>query len=54
MVTRLGLRKDDIIVFDLDINFFDFTLIRATTFIQPLMKCKPHGLMVAKTNAADN
>jgi hypothetical protein len=30
MVTRLGLRKDDIIVFELDINCFHFTLIRAT------------------------
>jgi hypothetical protein len=54
MVKRLGPRKDDIIVFELDINCFDFTLIRATTSIQPLMKCKGHGLTVAKTNAASN
>jgi hypothetical protein len=43
MVKRLGLRKDDILVFDLDINYFLFT-----SSIQPVMKCKRHGIMVAK------
>jgi hypothetical protein len=54
MAMRLGLRKNDIIGFELDVNCFNFTLIRATSSIQPLMKCKCHGLTVAKTNAADN
>jgi hypothetical protein len=48
MVRRLGLEKDDIIVFELDINCFNFTLIRAHPYIQPHMKCKRHGMTVAK------
>jgi hypothetical protein len=48
MVHRLTLRKDDVLVFELDVNCFHFTLIRATSSIQPVMKCKHHGLTVAK------
>jgi hypothetical protein len=48
MVNKLKLRQDDVLVFELDINFFHFTLIRATTSIQPVMKCKRHGMTVAK------
>jgi hypothetical protein len=48
MVKKLTLRKDDVLVFELDVNCFQFTLIRATSSIQPMMKCKRHGLTVAK------
>jgi hypothetical protein len=48
MVQKLTLRKDAILVFELDINCFHFTLIRATSSVQPVMKCKRHVLMVAK------
>jgi hypothetical protein len=48
MVQKLTLRQDDVLVFKLDINCFHFTLIRATTSIQPVMKCKRHGMTVAK------
>jgi hypothetical protein len=48
MVTRFRLGKDDILVFELDINYFHFTLIRATFSIQPLIKCKRHGMTVTK------
>jgi hypothetical protein len=54
MVTRIGLRKDDIIDFELDIDCFAFTLIRANTSSQPIMKCKRHYLTVVKMNNADN
>jgi hypothetical protein len=29
-------------------NCFQFTLIRATFSVQPVMECKRHGLTVAK------
>jgi hypothetical protein len=48
MVKKLTLRKDDVLVFELDVNCFQFTLIRATSSVQPVMKCKLHGLTVAK------
>jgi hypothetical protein len=48
MVKRLTLQKDDVLIFELDMNCFQFTLIRATSSIQPVMKCKHHGLTVAK------
>jgi hypothetical protein len=48
MVNKLGLWKDDVLVFELDINWFDFTLIRATSSIEPVMKCKRHGVTVVK------
>jgi hypothetical protein len=48
MVRRLTLRKDDALVFEVDVNCFQFTLIRATSSIQSVMKCKRHGLTVAK------
>jgi hypothetical protein len=48
MVQKLTLRKDDVLVFELNINCFHFTLIRATTSVQPVMKCKRHGLTVTK------
>jgi hypothetical protein len=48
MVKKLTMRKDDVLVFELDVNCFQFTLIRATSSIQPVMKCKRHGLTVAK------
>jgi hypothetical protein len=48
MVQRLTLRKDDVFIFELDVNCFQFTLIRATSSVQPVMKCKRHGLTVAK------
>jgi hypothetical protein len=48
MVQKLTLRKDDVLVFELDVNCFHFTLIRATSFVQLVMKCKRHGLTVAK------
>jgi hypothetical protein len=48
MVKKLRLRKDGILVFELDINCFYFMLIRATSSIQPVMKCKRHGMTVAK------
>jgi hypothetical protein len=48
MVKRLTLRNDDVLVFKLDVNCFQFALIRATSSIQPVMKCKRHGLTVAK------
>jgi hypothetical protein len=48
MVKRLTLRKDDVLVFEVDVNYFQFTLIRATSSVQPVMKCKRHGLKVAK------
>jgi hypothetical protein len=54
MVARLGLRKNDIIVFELEIDCFAMTLIRATTFSQLIMKCKRDGLTVAKTNNVEN
>jgi hypothetical protein len=48
MVNKLKLWKDDILVFELDVNCFRFTLIRATSSIHPVMKCKRHGMTVAK------
>jgi hypothetical protein len=48
MVQKLTLRKDDILVFELDVNCFHFTLIRATSSVQPVMKCKRHVCTVAK------
>jgi hypothetical protein len=48
LVKRLTLWKDDVLVFEVDVNCFQFTLIRATSSILPVMKCKHHGLMVAK------
>jgi hypothetical protein len=33
MVKRLTLRKDDVLIFEVDVNCFQFTLIRATTFV---------------------
>jgi hypothetical protein len=48
MVQTLRLEKDNIIVFELDINFIHFTLLRAHSSTQLHMKCKRHGLMVAK------
>jgi hypothetical protein len=53
MVTRLGLWKDDIIDFELDIDCFAFTLIRANTSSQTIMKCKHHYFTVAKMNNTD-
>jgi hypothetical protein len=47
MVKRLTLRKDDVLVFEVDVNCFQFTLIRATSSVQPVMKCKRHGLMAS-------
>jgi hypothetical protein len=38
----------NIIVFELDINCFHCTLIRAHSSTHPHMKCKRHGLTVAK------
>jgi hypothetical protein len=37
MVNKLTLRKDDILVFEVDVNCLQFTLIRATTSVQPVM-----------------
>jgi hypothetical protein len=48
MVQKLTLRKDDVLVFKLDVNSFQFTLIRATSSVKPVMKCKRHGLTVVK------
>jgi hypothetical protein len=48
MVKKLTLRQDDILVFELNVNCFHFTLIRATCSIQPVMKSKRHGMTVAK------
>jgi hypothetical protein len=48
MVQRPRLEEDDIIIFELDINCLHFTLIRAHSSTQPYMKCKRHGMMVAK------
>jgi hypothetical protein len=48
MLNKLKMRQDDVLVFELNINFFHFTLIRATTSIQPVMKCKRHGMTVVK------
>jgi hypothetical protein len=48
MVKRLTLRKDDVLIFELDMNCFQFTLIRATSSVQLVMKCKRHGLTAAK------
>jgi hypothetical protein len=48
MVQKLTLRKDDVLVFKIDVNYFHFTLIQATSSVQPVMKCKRHGLTVAK------
>jgi hypothetical protein len=48
MVKKFTLRKDDVLIFDLDVNCFQFTLIGATSSVQPVMKCKRHGLAVAK------
>jgi hypothetical protein len=48
MVKKLTLQQDDVLVFELDVNCFHFTLIRATSSIQPVMKSKRHGMMVAK------
>jgi hypothetical protein len=48
MANKLKLRHDDVLVFELDINCLHFTLIRATSSIQPVMKCKRHGMTVAK------
>jgi hypothetical protein len=48
MVNKLKLRQDDVLVFELDINCFHVTLIRATSSIQPVIKCKRHGMMVTK------
>jgi hypothetical protein len=48
MVKKLTLRQDDVLVFELDVNCFHFTLIRATSSIQPVMKCERHGMTVAK------
>jgi hypothetical protein len=45
---RLRLEKDNIIVFELDIDYFHFTLLRAHSSTQSHMKCKHHGLTVAK------
>jgi hypothetical protein len=36
MVKKLILRQDDVLVFELDVNCFHFTLIRATSSIQPV------------------
>jgi hypothetical protein len=33
MVQKLTLRKDDVLIFELDVNCFQFTLIRATSSI---------------------
>jgi hypothetical protein len=30
------------------VNYFQVTLIRATSSVQPVMKCKRHGLTVVK------
>jgi hypothetical protein len=48
MVQRLRMEKDDIIVFELDINCLHFTLLRAYSSTQLHMKCKCHGMTVAK------
>jgi hypothetical protein len=48
MVKKLTLRQDDVLVFALDVKCFHFTLIQATSFIQSVMKCKRHGMMVVK------
>jgi hypothetical protein len=39
MVKRLTRWKDDFLVFELDVNCFQFTLSRATSSVQPVMKC---------------
>jgi hypothetical protein len=54
MVRRLTLRKDDVLVFEVDVNYFQFTLIRATSSVQPVMKCKRHGMTVAKWSVPGN
>jgi hypothetical protein len=48
MVKKLTLRQDDVLVFELDVNYFHFTLIRATSSIQPVIKCKRHDMTMSK------
>jgi hypothetical protein len=48
MVQRLGMEKDDIIIFELDVNCLHNTLIRAHSSTQSHMECKRHGMTVAK------